>query len=122
MTEYIKCSNCKCKFIDNDEHIKNNFGYKRLGERFKCCFKCRERSSKACDEYRMKYRDEVVICDKCGEGAKRYNITTHKRRFQCQVFGVEPRPTFKEWLLQQNEETLVSEYRKMLQQLKETDS
>jgi len=108
--------------MNNDEHIVNHFGYNRLGERFKCCFKCRERSSKASDEYRMNYRDEPVICDKCGGSAKRYNITTHKRRFQCQVFGVEPRPTFKEWLLQQNEETLVSEYTKMFKQLKGEDS
>ena len=27
-----------------DEHIKNDFGYNRLNERFKCCVKCRDRS------------------------------------------------------------------------------
>jgi len=46
MTEYIKCSNCKCKFINNDEHTKFDFGYNRLGKRFKCCVKCRENGRK----------------------------------------------------------------------------
>ena len=41
--KYIKCSTCKCKYINDDEHIKEDFGYNRLLARYKCCLKCRER-------------------------------------------------------------------------------
>ena len=40
--KYIKCSNCKCKYINDKAHILNDFGYNRLDERYKCCVKCRE--------------------------------------------------------------------------------
>lgn len=39
--KYIKCSKCRCKYINDDEHIKKDFGYNRLEERFKTCVKCR---------------------------------------------------------------------------------
>ena len=40
--KYIKCSRCVRKFINDDDHIKNDFGYNRLEERFKTCVQCRE--------------------------------------------------------------------------------
>jgi hypothetical protein len=43
MEAYIKCSNCKCKFHNKDENIAKDFGYNRLGKRFKCCVKCKEK-------------------------------------------------------------------------------
>ena len=39
--KYIKCSKCKCKYINDDEHIKDDFGYNRLNERYKTCLTCR---------------------------------------------------------------------------------
>ena len=39
--KYIKCSKCKCKYHNDDNHIKADFGYNRLNERFKTCVKCR---------------------------------------------------------------------------------
>ena len=39
--KYIKCSKCRCKYINDDDHIKNDFGFNRLNERFKTCVKCR---------------------------------------------------------------------------------
>ena len=39
--KYIKCSKCKCKYINDEEHIRNDFGYNRLNVRYKCCMKCR---------------------------------------------------------------------------------
>ena len=41
--KYIKCSKCRCKYLNDNEHIKTNFGYNRLHERFKCCVKCRNK-------------------------------------------------------------------------------
>jgi hypothetical protein len=40
-TKYIICSRCKCKYINDDEHIKTDFGYTRLNEKYKTCVKCR---------------------------------------------------------------------------------
>ena len=42
---YIKCSRCTCKYINDDEHIKKDFGYNRLNERFKTCSKCRDKKN-----------------------------------------------------------------------------
>ena len=39
--KHIKCVKCKCKYHNNDESIKDNFGFIRLGETYKCCVKCR---------------------------------------------------------------------------------
>jgi hypothetical protein len=41
--QYIKCSNCKCKYHNNDENISIDFGYNRLGKRFKTCTKCKRK-------------------------------------------------------------------------------
>ena len=38
---YIKCSKCRSKYINDDEHIKQDFGFNRLNKRFKTCVKCR---------------------------------------------------------------------------------
>ena len=42
--KYITCSRCKCKYTNDDAHIKSDFGYTRLGERLKTCVKCRAQS------------------------------------------------------------------------------
>ena len=42
--KYIKCSTCKCKYINDNAHILNDFGYNRLDERYKTCVKCRARN------------------------------------------------------------------------------
>ena len=40
--QYIKCSRCQMKYINNDDHIKKEFGYNRLNERYKTCIACRD--------------------------------------------------------------------------------
>ena len=39
--KYIMCSKCRCLYINDDEHIKNDFGFNRLEERYKTCITCR---------------------------------------------------------------------------------
>ena len=39
----IICSDCRCKYINDEEHINKDFGYTRLEERYKTCVKCRAR-------------------------------------------------------------------------------
>ena len=42
--KYIICSNCRSKYINDEEHINKDFGYTRLEMRYKTCVKCRARS------------------------------------------------------------------------------
>ena len=44
---YIKCSDCRCKYKNEDKHIAHDFGYNRLNEQFKTCFICRDKRKKA---------------------------------------------------------------------------
>ena len=44
MNNYILCSGCHGKYIDDGEHIKCDFEYNRFGDRYKCCVKCRNRN------------------------------------------------------------------------------
>ena len=53
--QYIKCSRCKCKYINDDEHIKTDFGYTRLNERNKTCTKCRDK----CKAYRQDNAEDI---------------------------------------------------------------
>ena len=43
-SKYIKCGKCKCKYINDEEHINNDFGYTRLEMRYKTCVTCRANS------------------------------------------------------------------------------
>ena len=40
----ISCSKCKCKYINDEEHISTDFGYTRLEERYNTCKQCRANS------------------------------------------------------------------------------
>ena len=42
-SKYIICSGCRSKYVDDEEHVNNDFGYTRLEERYKTCVKCRAR-------------------------------------------------------------------------------
>ena len=120
---YIKCSRCTCKYINDDKHIKKDFGYNRLHERFKTCITCREKSDKYSQsdkgkEYRDKYKQTSVTCENCGQTTTKGVIAAHKRRYQCQVHTACPKPSYKEWLLSQNYDTLLWEYKTDYKQFK----
>ena len=53
--QYIKCSRCQMKYINNDDHIKKEFGYNRLNERYKTCIACRENRK----QYRKSKAEEL---------------------------------------------------------------
>ena len=95
-SKYIKCSTCKCKYINDDEHIKIDFGYNRLKERFKCCVKCRNRSieylnSQKGIEARKKYYEtkgraynfEKLVCATCGASVCRNLMRDHEKQKGC---------------------------------------
>ena len=59
-SKYIKCSKCRRKYINDDAHIKIDFGYNRLEERFNTCVKCRERGREHNKSYRETHREEIA--------------------------------------------------------------
>ena len=65
--KYIKCKGCKCKYINDEEHIKQDFGYDRLGEKFKSCVKCRNKNKKDQEKNKQQSIDTNVykLCNRC---------------------------------------------------------
>ena len=43
--KYLKCSRCKMTYHSNDDSIKEQLGFTRLGEQFKTCVTCRNRET-----------------------------------------------------------------------------
>ena len=76
--KHIKCTTCKCKYHNNDESIKENFGFKRLGDRYKCCVKCIARAKyyynarDICDNY-IYYEP----CEICNNKVYKYAMKRH---------------------------------------------
>ena len=64
---YIKCSRCHMKFINDDEHIKPDFGYNRLNVRYKQCVRCRTSRREHDQKYTQTNRDKIR------ESQKKYN-------------------------------------------------
>ena len=86
--KYIRCSTCKCKYINDHDHIKDDFEYNRLNERFKCCVKCRWKKI----QYkpppdvaaRMKqYNAEKFTCSTCGTIRGRSFMRAHEKQNGC---------------------------------------
>ena len=72
---HIKCMRCKCKYINDDDNIKNDFGYNRLNERFKTCVKCRNKYVENKDDIKQKREKlmkeanesegKIKFCNRC---------------------------------------------------------
>lgn len=92
MEEFMKCNKCKCKYINDEEHVKTDFGYKGLGVKYKCCVKCRDRSktyyetsaSEIGDYNRKKNHEPCSICD---ERINKYQIKQHQASTMCAVYA-----------------------------------
>ena len=110
MAELRKCS--RCKSLITLEHYSLN----RKGEYFKCCDNCRNKSAEYNREYRPKW-DCEIICDHCGDRTTKNCKSIHKRRFWCQTSQMNPRPTFEEWLVEQDYDKLLWEYKQVLKEL-----
>jgi len=110
MAELRKCS--RCKSLITLEHYSLN----RKGEYFKCCDNCRNKSAEYNREYRPKW-DCEIICDRCGDRTTKNCKSIHKRRFWCQTSQMNPRPIFEEWLVEQDYDKLLWEYKQVLKEL-----
>ena len=65
---YIYCSRCKCKYINDDEHINKYFGYNRFIEIYTTCVNCREKRKQRFEQLK-KEADEsngaLKHCNRC---------------------------------------------------------
>ena len=57
--KYIICSNCRSKYINDEEHINKGFGYKSLEMRYKTCVKCRARNKINNKTYHEKHPEKA---------------------------------------------------------------
>ena len=92
------CSDCKSKYINDEEHIHNDFGYTRLEERYKTCVKCRARKqikNKACyekhpekvNQYYESHEEEAKECNKQYREKNADRLKEHDRvRSKVNVF------------------------------------
>ena len=102
---YIICSKCKSKYINDEEHISNDFGYTRLEERYKTCVRCRVRGKvngktyynkhiEELTEYYKKCREEHLeerrahdrirtTCEHCGGEITQTNLARHQQTNKC---------------------------------------
>ena len=69
MTEqnkYTKCKGCKCKSINDEEHINNDFGCNRSGEQLKSCVNCRNKNKKDNEKQQQSIVTHVnKLCTRC---------------------------------------------------------
>ena len=87
--KYIKCSKCRCKYINDDDHIKTDFGHNRLNERYKTCVACRGRTQKYNAEYREKQLAQPVdadhkCCSKCYQVKPITDYSEYKKNYKQQ--------------------------------------
>ena len=79
--KFIKCTNCKCKYINEPEHIKTDFGYSRLNERYKTCVKCRTRNN----AYSAKHKEQRAEYAKSYREANKEAINEKNRQRDKEV-------------------------------------
>ena len=103
---HIKCSRCKMKYLNNDEHIRKDFGYNRLNERYKTCVTCRDKrhaylkteaGEASIQLYRNNHRDDInkynftkITCATCGALVCRNAMRNHEKLRGCSRNDVKP--------------------------------
>ena len=88
---YIKCGMCKCKYINDDNHIQCDFGFNRLGARYKTCINCRSRYK---DRYLAspgimsdKLRKYYEPCSICNVSIYKYQVSNHQASPICAAYA-----------------------------------
>ena len=56
---HIRCSKCRSKYTNDEEHINKYFGYTRLEEIYKTYIICRDRGKVHSKTYYDKHKDEL---------------------------------------------------------------
>ena len=84
--KYIKCKGCKCKYINDEGHIKEDFGYNRLGEKLKTCVKCRSKSQLFKEQAKQQTINTNVntLCTRCCQVNLNLSLVNIKCMFMTQ--------------------------------------
>ena len=61
----------------------------------------------------------LVTCSNCGEKHTKNTLLLHKRRYWCQTYHLKNRPDFEHWLLKQDYDTLIWEYKQLFKEMVE---
>ena len=87
--KYIICSKCHMKYINDDEHIKHDFGYNRLNERYKNCMTCRtyNREQKANWRAEIKKQEETYGDYNPNRNKKPCKENVINEKFDCELCG-----------------------------------
>ena len=84
--KYIICSDCKGKYINDEEHISKDFGYTRLEDRYKTCVKCRASKKNRSNKYYEKHKEELIeYSKKYREGHKEERKIYDKKRDEIKI-------------------------------------
>ena len=105
-----KCTRC------HSTKLESYFGKNTRGDFFKTCDNCRKKRIIEGEKYREQ-NDMLTPCPKCGVEKRGYEMKVHQKSFHCQIFGIEPRPCFELWLLD-NEDTLIPRYKRLLEEFR----
>ena len=106
MNELRKCSRCRSVIEFN------YFGISRKVEYNKTCINCLDKE---------KERDGIkTVCDDCGCDVNKGTLSIHKRRLYCQVYNMGTKPYFEEWLIHQDYDKMLYEYKYLLEYILST--
>ena len=87
MTEYIKRSRCRKKFINDDEHFQTDFGYNRLNIRYQNCVKCRT-CNRETTEYRKGVKQQMETDGNYDPNRNKKQIERIKKKNRLLMTGV----------------------------------
>ena len=89
--KFFKCRKCKCKYINDEDHIKIDFGYNRLHVQYKCCVKCRNKGTEyyklnanAIGDKRHRYYQPCPICN---VSIYTYQMDKHQASPACALYA-----------------------------------
>ena len=69
----IICSKCRSKYINDEEHVNNDFGYTRLEGRYKTCVRCRATNKINGKTYHAKHYENTEYYETHKEETKEHN-------------------------------------------------
>ena len=118
MTELKKCSRCR------SEIELKYFAINRKGEHNKTCETCLDkvRAFQRTPESKAriaKYKSQEVMCENCGCVRNKGSMSIHKRRYYCLTYNLDNKPDFEDWLMEQDYDTLLWEYKELLKDILE---
>ena len=59
----------------------------------------------------------LITCSNCGEEVTNNTLSMHKRRYWCKTHHLNERPEFEEWLMEQDYDKHVWEYKKIREEI-----